>query len=226
MVRLKEGIEVSTNHYLQHGGRWIEAADHPDATPIGPYDRQSLICLNTADHMIPIGPYRFRDYDETSAGDLKTMAYIEERLNNRVSHQLKQSQILENSPSFHPDTQVKLWTGEFTKVKDLTVNTRLSTGNYIGGIFHKEVQEVCQVGPNILGSATLAWDPQQRLWIRVGHQHPIRRYEEPVVFIGLFALTGSQIELASGIRVRDYLELCSPDAEMFYAEQMDSLVYT
>ena len=223
MVRLKGGIEVSTNHYLQHAGRWIEAADHPDATPMGPYERQSLICLNTADHIIPIGPYRFRDYDETSTGDLKTMAYIEERLNNRAS---QQSQPLENSPTFHPDTEVKLWTGKLVKVRDLTVGTRLSTGNYIGGIFHKEVQEVCHVGPNILGSATLAWNPQQRQWIRVGHQHPIRRYEEPVVFIGLFALTGSQIELASGITVRDYLELCSPDAETFYAAEMDSLVYT
>jgi hypothetical protein len=224
MVQLKGDIHVSTNHYLEHKGKWIQACDHPDATLLGPYKRQSLLCLNTSDHIIPMGPYRFRDYDETAEADQEAMAMIEARLNGCVS---PPSLLHENSPTFHPETLVKLYDGTVQKVRDLTVTTRLSTGDWIAGLVHKEVQEVCELpSGDTLGSATLTWDPLRRHWIRIGTQYPLLYYPEPVVFIGLIVLTGSQIELASGLRVRDYLELCSPDAETLYAEHMDSLVYT
>ena len=223
MVALKDGIQVSTNHYVEHRGRWIPAADHPDARPIGPYGRQSLICLNTEDHIIPMGSYLFRDYDETALADQATMQMIEERLNGSPSR--SSSSITENSPTFHPDTFVKLYDGSLCKVKDLQVTMRLSTGNWIGGLFHKEVQEVCQItDTEVVGSATLVWDKCKYQWIRAGTQHPLKRYQSPVVFIGLIALTGSQIELRSGLRVRDYLELCSPDAEQFYSEHLERSV--
>jgi hypothetical protein len=229
MVVLKDGIQVSTNHYIEHKSRWIPAADHPDARPIGPYERQSLICLNTEDHVIPMGPYHFRDYDETAAGDLATMRMIEGRLNGVDSEKLATpepySSITENSPTFHPDTYIKLYNGSLCKVKDLQVTMRLSTGSWIGGLFHKEIQEVCQItDTDIVGSATLVWDASKHQWIRAGTQRPCLHYKRPVIFIGIIALTGSQIELASGLRVRDYLELCSPDAEQFYSEHLEASV--
>ena len=222
MVELKEGIQVSTNHYLQWNGSWIAAKDHPDAMDIGLYRSQSLICLNTDNNIIPIKSYVFRDYDETSVADANTMSMIEQRLNGSVqTHSLT---ALENSPSFHPDTSIKLFDGTLCQAKNLHVSMKLSTGSIISGLIHKEVQEVVHVKEDILGSATLVWAHTQ--WTRAKDLHPIRRYKNPVVFIGLIVLTNSQIELASGTRVRDYLELCSPDAEMFYAEAMDSMVYT
>jgi hypothetical protein len=223
MVALKDGIQVSTNHYIEHRGRWIPAADHPDARPIGTYQRQSLICLNTDDHVIPMGPYRFRDYDETAEADQDTMQMIEQRLNGSPSN--PSSSITENSPTFHPDTYIKLYDGSLCKVKDLQVTMRLSTGSWIGGLFHKEVQEVCEITDReVVGSATLVWDAGKCQWIRAGTQRPCLHYRSPVVFIGIIALTGSQIELASGLRVRDYLELCSPDAEQFYSEHLEASV--
>ena len=222
MVKLKDGIQVSTNHYLQWNGTWIAAKDHPDAIDIGPYRSQSLICLNTHDHIIPMKSYVFRDYDETSIADMNTLAMIEQRLNGSAP---TSSAITENSPSFHPDTYVKLADGCLCRAKDLHVSMKLSTGSIITGLIHKEVQEVvCLTDKEILGSATLVWNKSQ--WIRAGTLHPVRRYETPVVFISLIVLTNSQIELASGTRIRDYLELCSPDAETFYAEAMDSMVYS
>jgi len=160
MVELKDGIQVSTNHYIEHKRRWIPAVDHPDARSIGPYERQSLICLNTEDHVIPMGSYKFRDYDETADADQATMRMIERRLNGVDSEKLAKSEhyssITENSPTFHPDTYIKLYDGSLCKVKDLQVTMRLSTGSWIGGLFHKEVQEVCQItDTEIVGSATL-----------------------------------------------------------------------
>ena len=42
MVVLKTAFRSAPNHYIEHRGRWIPAADHPDARLIGPYERQSL----------------------------------------------------------------------------------------------------------------------------------------------------------------------------------------
>jgi len=218
MVQLKEGICVSTNHYVFYKNKWIQAAAHPDAIPLGPYDRQSLICLNTEDHIIPMGPYQFRDYDETADADQATLQMIEMRLNGKSKPH--SSLLTENSPSFYPETEVKLYDGSCCKVKDLQVTMKLSTGDSVTGLFHKEVREVCFLSRNeLVGSATLVWKNHE--WIRAGMCYPILQYDTPVVFIGLITTTSSQIELASGVRVRDYLELCSPDAEIFYAETMD-----
>jgi len=244
MVELKEGIRVSTNHYIEHKDTWIHAADHPDAKPLGPYDRQSLICLDTDDHRIPIGPYTFCDYDETAEADAKTMEFIESRVNGPSSQAsglggvcLQESKallkgpissqerraLMEASPSLHPDTFVKLENGTLLKARELTVGQRLSTGDTITGILHKEVTEVCEIGKGeIVGSATLVW--KNGLWKRAGYYAPLLCYKAPVVFIGLVVLTGSQIELASGTRIRDFLELCSPDAEQFYSEALGVLM--
>jgi len=222
MVELKDGIQVSTNHYLQWNGSWIAAKDHPDAIDMGPYRSQSLICLNTDNNLIPMKSYIFRDYDETSVVDTKTLSMIEQRLNGSAE---PSSTITENSPSFHPDTTVKLADGSLCRAKDLCVSMKLITGSIITGLIHKEVQEVVYLtDKEIVGSATLVWANGK--WTRAHALYPLRRYKKPVVFIGLIVLTNSQIELASGTRVRDYLELCSPDAEALYAEAMDSMVYT
>jgi hypothetical protein len=222
MVELKDGIQVSTNHYLQWNGKWIAAKDHPDAIDRGPYTRQSLLCLNTEDNLIPMKSYIFRDYDETSGADTNTLAMIEQQLNGSAP---TSSTITENSPSFHPDTSIKLADGTLCQAKDLRVSMKLATGSIITGLIHKEVQEVVYLtDKEIVGSATLVWAHNQ--WTRAGELYPLRRYKKPVVFIGLIVLTNSQIELASGTRVRDYLELCSPDAETFYADAMDAMVYS
>jgi len=218
MVELKDGIRVSTNHYIEHNNKWIHAADHPDAKPLGPYDRQSLLCLDTDNHQIPIGPYVFCDYDETAEADAKTMEFIESRINGTSLSPSKRI-LAEASPSLHPDTPVKLQDGTIVKACDLRIGQRLSTGDLITGLLHKEVQEVCEIGAGeIVGSATLVW--QGATWERAGYFTPLLRYDTPVVFIGLIVLTGSQIELGSGTRIRDFLELCSPDAEQFYSESL------
>lgn len=209
------GIHVSTNHYIRHNNIWIRAIDHPDAQPIGPYERQSLICLNTESHCIPIGPYVFRDYDETSLGDKAAMALVEKRLNG-VPTQPGPYTIHENSPTFHPSTKVKLANGSYRQVRDLQVNDRLSTGSVIAGIFHKEVSEVCPHPGGFLGSATLLWMKDR--WTRVGTIRPCVIIK--ATYIGLIVLTNSTIELENGDKVRDYLELCSPDTETPYVESL------
>jgi hypothetical protein len=222
MVQLKDGIQVSTNHYVLFEGQWIPASEHPDATPLGPYTRQSLICLNTEDHVIPMGRYTFRDYDETAEADSKTMDYIQSRVNGKLGESSRS--LKEASATLHPETLVRLADGSQRQAKHLTVGLVLSTGDRVAGLVHKEVTEICYLNDKeAVGSATLVWDSITRQWIRAGLHYPLQLYESPIVFIGLIALTGSQIELGSGRRIRDYMELCSPDAEQFYAECLSDL---
>ncbi len=171
----------------------------------------------------------FSDFDETAEGDAKTMEFIESRINGPSfqARDLKgvclqeRRALMEAIPSIHPDTYVKLENGSFAKARELTVGQQLSTGDVITGIIHKEVTEVCEIEKGeIVASATLVWRSGQ--WQRAGYYAPLLRYETPVIFIGLVVLTGSQIELASGTRIRDFLELCSPDAEQFYSEVLGS----
>ena len=214
MVRLGT-IVVSTNHYLFWKGEWIQAVDHPDAVPLGPYERGTLVCLNTEDHVIPIAPYQFRDYDETDAAHEPTMRMIEERINSRPSNPLPYS-FRENSPCLHPDTLLRLKGAVLCPLRDIHLGDVLATGATVVGIVHKEVTEVCRVGPNRMGSATLVWRPETQRWVRAGAFKAVQTLEAPTVYIGLFVVSSSQIELVDETIVRDYLELCSPDAEEFY----------
>ena len=101
-------------------------------------------------------------------------------------------------------------------LRDVRLGDTLSTGATVVGIVHKEVREVCRIGPSRMGSATLVWVPEMQRWIRAGEFSAVQTLDEPTVFIGLIVVSNSQIELADETVVRDYLELCSPDAEEFY----------
>jgi hypothetical protein len=230
MVKLptdNQPIHVSTNHYLLHEHHWIVAKDHPDAVPTGLYERHSLICLNTTDHQIPIQGYVFRDYDETSAADKATLQFIHDRINTPVRPDPTANKSFENSPSLHPDTLVQLANGSFRPAKHIVTGDQLATGSRVTGILHKQIHEICRVTINgitvCMGPATLVWNKETGQWLRACAMAPIEQCH--TVFLGFIVTPNSQIELAGGIRVRDYMELCSPDAETFYTNELQHETY-
>lgn len=221
MVQFKNGIQVSTNHYLLHEGRWIQSIDHPDAVPTGPYGRESLFCLNTSDHQLPVGGYVFRDYDETEVADRDTMRMVEERVNGGgPSATVSPYPFSENSPSLHPSMRVRMKDGTLREARHVPIGGTLSTGARVVGTLHKQVKEVCEG----LGAATLVWQPAQAAWTRIGTYAPVQTLDAPTPFVSFITVPNSQIELENGTHVRDYLELCSPDAEVLYANELHNLV--
>ena len=223
-------ITVSTNHYIWYTHKWILAKDHPSALPVGPYSRHSLICLNTTDHCIPIGGHLFCDYDETASADSATMSMIEERINAKQqpqpqpqqTQQQQSQQSNENSPSLHPLTPIRLADGSYRPAHLLTTNMTLSTGSRITGILHKQITSYCHVSPTLtVGAATLLWNSKTETWQRASTLCSVQTFEKPYVFIGLIVTPNSQIEVQDNWFVRDYMELCSPDAEAFYAEELN-----
>lgn len=233
MVKLGE-VTVSTNHYVKHDGRWIMAADHPDAIPLGPYGRRSLICLNTDTHTIPIGGFLFRDYDETNTADKETMRFVESRINGSVTSEapVKPYSFTDSTAAFQRSSRIKLKDGSYKAARNLQLGDELSTGSKVVGILHRQQTEFCCVPTaegktEFLSPATLLWDSAANKWQRAGEVYtPFSLKQQPtspLVFLSFIVTPNSQLELESGLTVRDYMELCSPDTEAFYARDLAAI---
>lgn len=217
MVKLGD-IIVSTNHYLIHQGKPIKAIDHPHAIPIGSWNSDDyLYCLNTNTHTIPVSYFTFLDYDETPHADKITMNYIEQRLN------------AENTSKDYPFEEYGFGIGENTRIKtqrglisakDIQIGDELSTRSKVIGKIRKQVTEICELEPSvIITPSTLNWNTQQNKWTRIGEQHQfIKKSYECISFV---VVPNSQIELENDMIVRDYMELCSPDSEMYYSNCLE-----
>jgi len=218
MVNLR-GVQVSAHHYVFYDGAWIQSMNHPDAIPIGGA-HTSLICLNTEDHQIPIRFLVFRDYDETAEAGHRMMQAVEQRINaTRTTGPLPN---FEYSPTMNPTMQIRMADKTLKEVQEILVGDVLTTGK-VAGILQKEVYEICPYAGGFLGSATLIWNGSKGQWIRIGTIVPPLRLETPQIYRGLVVLPFSQIELHTGERIRDYVEIASPDIEEFYQEELSPL---
>lgn len=218
MVKLGNVI-VSTNHYIMYLGHPIKAGDHPDAIKISNWNsNEQLYCLNTHDNRILIDNFNFLDYDETSEGDKDTMNYIEERINSKATH--KEYKFKEYCPGISEETIVKTTNGN-KKAKDIQIGDKLVTGGEVIGLIRKEVSEVCELENGLITTpSTLYWNSELNKWERFGERFNFR--EEHNEMVSFIVIPNSQIELEDGLRVRDYMELCSPDSEIHYSKCLES----
>jgi hypothetical protein len=216
MVQLGS-VTVSTNHYVMHNSKAIKAGDHPHAKHIGVWNSDEyLYCLNTSNHIIPVGILDFLDYDETNLGDYQTMQYVEEHINSYPSNK----QYLFKEYGFALEENAKIWTKTGLKaIKDIQIGDQLSTGSQVVGFIRKEVSELSNVFGIKITPSTLYWNGTQ--WIRFGEHFPIE--EVTMECISLIVTPNSQIELENGLRIRDYLELCSPDTELYYSKCINDI---
>jgi hypothetical protein len=215
MVQLGSTV-VSTNHYVYHEGKRIQAGDHPFAIDKGPWTSdEPLYCLNTANHHLPVGPLVFMDYDETAAADTATMNMIDRRINGTPQAPLKDYPFTESGCAMGEHVRIKTLTG-IKRAVDLQIGDRLSTGCTVVGWIRRCVTEVCDHAGTLVTPATLYWDTTQ--WRRYGETHPIRK--EPCELLSFVVTPHSQIEWEDGTIIRDYMEWCSPDAEQYYTEQL------
>jgi len=72
----------------------------------------------------------------------------------------------------------------------------------------------------IITPATLYWNPELNKWERFGEKFDI--IGTCVELISFIVLPNSQIELEDGLRIRDYMELCSPDSEIHYSKHLET----
>lgn len=216
MVRLGN-VLVSTNHYVLSNSKWIRADEHPDAIPAEPWAggvARPLICLNTEDHCIPLGGYTFRDYDESEEGDADTMRAVLAQLNGAANSEPTDSHPLQYTTCIFPFAQIRMKDGSTRSAHKLRLGDATVTG-YILGIVKKEVGEVSsQFSMCTPGCAV--WDRDTNMWIRAGAAPGgVTVLPEAQEWIS-FVVEGGQFELEDGTRVRDYVEIHSPDTNIFY----------
>jgi hypothetical protein len=223
MVAFHDGTLVSTNHYIQHDGKWIEAIDHPDAMLASDWNggiQRPLICLNTDSHTFRIGHYLFRDYDETSAGDKAAMDSALLSLNGYKSA----SNVEDSTMACDPTTLLLLHNGEKIPVaalpaEDILLGTRLSIGT-VHGIVKKEVISYCKFNGDRLAPGTAVWDDETSSYKRVGDLVPTVSLNKPTIYYSFIVSPSASIETANGVVFRDYMEVHDPDLESSYAEAL------
>jgi hypothetical protein len=216
MVQFPDGTQVSTNHFVLSGTKWLKAKYHPQATPVAPWAgglERPLICVNTSDHQFQVGEQTFRDYDETDEGDEETMRSVEYQVNNASSAASPQHY----SPSVAADTLLQLKTG--TKAaSQIKLGDALPTGTVVG-LIRKEVTRICKMPTgDMVAEGTLCWDTVQQKWIRAAYLAEVKILDVPVVYYSFVVAPTATIQLASGLTVRDYVEILSPDTESAYAQ--------
>jgi hypothetical protein len=217
MVRLGATL-VSTNHFVSYNGKKIRADEHPDALVALPWSggtKNPLICLNTENHTIPIGQHMFMDYDESEEADPISMKMIEELVNAAKSSSTK---IHSYSNCMASDTELRTQTG-FKKMSEIQVGEKLATGTVVGKV-QKEVHEICQLpdGKRV-GAGILVWHKDS--WKRAGDIYPVQT-GPPELFTNVILTPSAVVETAGGTCFRDYMELHSHDAEVYYEAALRS----
>ncbi len=220
-------ILVSTNHYILNNGQWIRADAHPLATPAAVWSggsKRPLICLNTSTNCIPIDGYLFRDYDETSVAHKEAIEFAHYSLNGRqASASAFGERWQELLPAVAGDTLCRLRDGTCRQAADLQLADHLATGDMIAGRIQHIVTEICQLptGEQV-AAGTLFFNSASGLWQRCGDVYPVKHIP-PTTFESFITLPGSKLELASGVFLRDYLEVASKDTEGPYAAALAAL---
>jgi hypothetical protein len=218
MVQLGR-VKVSTNHYVMHEGRPIMAGEHPHAISLGPWDSDDLLyCVNTSDHKIPVEYLTFMDYDETSEGDKDTLNFIDSRVNGFTKPKNKDYTYKDSCFAIEEHSKIKTKSG-LVEAKDIKIGDTLSTGCEVVGLIRRQVTEVCRLPNGIqVTPATLYWKKEVNQWNRCGEDYMWTT--EPCEWVSFVVVPHSQIELEDGTMVRDYMELCSPDAEQYYTQRL------
>jgi hypothetical protein len=213
MVNLK-GIEVSTNHFIRHKGKWIPSVNHPDAHFAGSWNggsQRPLICLDTDTHEIPIGDYIFSDWDESADSDKETMELAEQRLNGGFFMDAPRSWLYQ--PAVSPNTNIQLKSGNHIQASQIKVGDILTTGRVIGlGKRYVPQWVTLPTGEQVTPS-TLLW--YKDCWKRAGHLYSdsLITSEEPIEMITFVIMKTACLETKNGIILRDMCEVHSPDME-------------
>ncbi len=220
MVQLGD-ILVSTNHFVQDGEKWVRAEEHSQARRAAPWtggSERPLICLNTSDHRIPLGPFTFLDYDETEEADTETMNWVETRVNGIESKEAADD--ISYSNVLDPSTLIKMKNGSWKALRDIQLYDEVSTGRVIG-LVEKEISEVSHL-PNhqTVGSGLLIWNEGK--WVRAGSPYPKELLEIPVLHKNVILTPSAVVETNTDLVFRDYMEIHSPDAEHAYEKAIRS----
>ena len=98
-------------------------------------------------------------------------------------------------------------------MSDLALGTKLVGGAKVIGLVNKETNEMTD-----LGTSPSALIYRRGTWQRAGTIRDVKPCK--INAIGVFVFPNSYITTGSGLHVRDYLEVFSPDTEQAYTRHL------
>jgi hypothetical protein len=126
------------------------------------------------------------------------------------------------SGAIHGDTHIRMRDRSLKAIKDIDLYDKIESGDAIYSIIKREIKEYCET-PYKISASTLVWDAEANMWFRAGDRFEVKIYDKPEAYYSMIVYHSSQIELENGMRIRDYMEIHSPDTEMYYSQQLKDL---
>jgi hypothetical protein len=210
MVRLR-GIHVSGNHAVQHEGRWVPAADHPEAVPAPELSR--ILCLGTSNNRIPVvcvggGVLEFTDYEETE--DEGVVAEAQAAAEAALGMPADAPPVADYGLGLDPQFEVIMMNGRRKLLEDVVVGDYLAGGGRVRGVIREECEHCLVIpGGRLISGAQLIG--LSRGWQRAARAWPDRRVTGRRVLCQLMLEDGPafQVQDMDGLtyRVRDYTEV-------------------
>ena len=164
------------------------------------------------------------DYDETPEGDEETMITIEKQLNAGKSDPIRLS-TTEYGAAIGSSTKIKTKQG-LCQASNIKIGDILSTGSTVVGVIRKKITEYDTMKDGTeIALSTMYWDEEEQRWRRwiqtINLEESIKKEEKE--FCSFVVVPNSQLELENGMRIRDYMEWCSPDAENIYSQKLEKI---
>ena len=203
-----EGVIVSTNHFIRHGGQWIPAGKHPKAQHSPSY--KQIYCLNTSRHTFWVKHLLVADFEESDEIAGVVQAEVESQLNGY-------SQTLETETDYNLgiDPSYEVATAEgWVPLADITLGTVLEDGNVVRGIVKEGVIGATASG---FAKAQLIWSAAEGRWKR---QHSEAIVHKKQILLQL--LTEKNVfrvrhpTARKELSVRDYAEINDSALEDMY----------
>jgi hypothetical protein len=202
-----EGVIVSTNHFIRHGGNWIPAGKHPSALKTVSHD--TIYCLNTSRHSFWVKHLLVADFEESDEIAGIIQAEVEMQLNGYNSTLADET---DYSLGINPDYEVATAKG-WIPLREITIGTVLEDGNIVRGIVKEGVSKATSTG---FAKAQLVWSAAEGRWTRQ-HSEPLV-YKKQVLWQLLTDRNVFRVREPAGMEmsVRDYAEIHDPRLEDMY----------
>ena len=207
MVRIN-GVHVSTNHYVEFGGRMIPAGEHPAAVVAPSLHR--IWCLGTDTHRLSVvsaaGPMVVADYEESSdpAVIAEAQAVAEVALTGAAG-----PTVADYGLGLDPSFQVLMYDMSWKPLSAIKIGDELYSGGTVTGTITEVCESVCRSPKGHYVSAAQLVNVGG--WVRAAHIWPA--VEGPQTMVHLMVTT-NQFTVGGGelFLVRDYEEMVACQA--------------
>ena len=217
-----DGLVLSKEHYVQYGGKWIQAGEHPDALPSP--SLPELVCLNVEHHRFVVVNDARRlvvaDYDEHGGAEVirQTQQVAIKTLNGSPGETVS-----DYSLGIDERVEIKMVDGSWKPLGEIDIGEIVWNAGTVLGTVMEECESTIDVSGTHFSSAQIVFDTESETWSRASVKWPAAVSEEPRILRSLVTSTCGTLHIRDTHReyyVRDYREVAIPEMEQAYSDAL------